>query len=117
MEEARQKVFRDLLNSRLDALLSKAGSDIGEMVEKREILADAADLAEEESTREFALRLHEHDRSTISAIREALHRMDEGEYGLCIACGEEIGERRLMARPMTTHCIDCKTELEMRERV
>ena len=117
MDEERLKVFRELLDSRLEALMNKAGSHIGNLVEKRENLADAADLASEESNREFQLRLHEHDRTTILAIRGALRRMDEGDYGYCMACGEDIGERRLMARPMTTHCIDCMTELEIRGRV
>lgn len=117
MDEERQNVFRELLDARLDALLNKAGSHIGSLVERRENHADAADLASEESNREFALRLHEHDRTTILAIRAALRRMDDGDYGYCMACGEAIGERRLMARPMTTHCIDCMTELEIRGRV
>ncbi len=116
LDQERLKVFRELLDSRLSALLAKAGSHIGSMVEKRENMADSADIATEESNREFALRLHEHDRSTIIAIRAALRRLDEGDYGHCVACGEDIGERRLMARPMTTHCIDCKTELEIRRR-
>ncbi len=116
LEEAQQKVFRELLESRLEALLSKAGSHIGSLVERRDMHADAADVAAEESTREFELRMHEHDRATIQAIRQALRRMDNGEYGECVACGEEIGHRRLMARPMATHCIDCMTEIELRAR-
>ena len=116
MEEERLGVFRELLQSRLDALLSNAGSHIESLVERREQLADNADVATEESNREFALRLHEHERGTVRAIRAALARMEDGEYGYCIACGETIGERRLMARPMTTHCIDCKTEAEQRGR-
>ncbi|HND33714.1 MAG TPA: TraR/DksA C4-type zinc finger protein, partial [Myxococcota bacterium] len=41
---------------------------------------------------------------------------DDGEYGICVACGDEISEKRLIARPVATHCIDCKTELEQLER-
>jgi len=116
LDEERQEVFRELLQSRLDALMDNAGSHLGSLVQKRETLADHTDVASEESNREFTLRLHEHERSTIKAIRAAMRRMEEGEYGYCIACGEDIGERRLMARPMTTHCIDCKTEAELRGR-
>lgn len=116
MDLDRQKVFRELLESRLKALLAKAHTDLGTMVDQREHHADAADIATEESSREFALRLHEHDRTTIQQIRDALRRLEIGEYGECMACGEEIGERRLMARPMATHCIDCKTEMEMTQR-
>ena len=42
--------------------------------------------------------------------------MDDGEYGVCSSCGEEITEKRLIARPVATHCIDCKTEAEQLER-
>lgn len=116
MEDDHQKVFQELLESRLEALINNASGHLGAMVERRENHADAADIASEESSREFSLRLHEHERQTIGAIRAALRRIEEGEYGYCVACGEDIGERRLMARPMTTHCIDCKTEAEMRGR-
>ena len=114
MEEARLKVFRELLESRLEALVRSAGTQIGELTGERENLPDAADIASEESSREFTLRMAERDRQAIAALRQALRRMDEGEYGDCVHCGEEISERRLMARPMSTHCIDCKTEVEMR---
>ena len=110
VEDDRQKVFQNLLESRLEALINNASGHLGAMVGRRESHADAADVASEESSREFSLRLHEHERQTIGAIRAALRRIEEGDYGYCVACGEDIGERRLMARPMTTHCIDCKTE-------
>ena len=42
---------------------------------------------------------------------------EEGTYGNCVMCGIEIGEKRLMARPMATHCIDCKTEAETQDRI
>ena len=114
MDEERAQMFRELLESRLNALLANAGAHIGSLVEQRETRADHTDVATEESDREFTLRMAEHERHNISLIRNALRRIDAGEYGECMACGEEIGERRLMARPMATHCIDCKTEQEMR---
>ncbi|MEZ4235353.1 MAG: TraR/DksA C4-type zinc finger protein [Myxococcota bacterium] len=58
----------------------------------------------------MTLRMHDHERKLVEEIRAALRRVDEGEYGICEACGDDIGERRLMARPMATHCIDCMTE-------
>ena len=91
MEDDRQKVFQELLESRLEALISNASGHLGAMVERRENHADAADIASEESSREFSLRLHEHERQTIGAIRAALRRIEEGEYGYCVACGEDIG--------------------------
>ena len=61
--------------------------------------------------------MRDRERRLIYKIREALKRIDEGEYGECVVCGEEISQGRLLARPVTTHCIDCKTEAEQQERV
>lgn len=109
-------MFRKLLQDRLAALMQGAGEAIGSLVQEREPLSDAVDMASEESSREFALRMHEHEHALVKEIRAALQRLDNGEYGFCVACGEEIAEKRLMARPMATHCIDCKTEAEQKER-
>jgi DnaK suppressor protein len=116
MEAERLEMFRKLLHNRLVALQQGAGEAIGGLVQEREPLSDAVDIASEESSREFTLRMHEHDLALVKEIRSALQRIDAGDYGLCVACGEEIAEKRLMARPMATHCIDCKTEAEQKER-
>jgi len=62
------------------------------------------------------LRIRDRERKLISKIQEALQRVEEGTFGICDTCGEEIGEKRLEARPVTTQCIDCKTEAEKKER-
>jgi DnaK suppressor protein len=49
-------------------------------------------------------------------IEEALRRLDDGAYGICDDCGEQIGIARLKARPVTTMCIDCKSAQEDEER-
>lgn len=116
MDDATLAMFRDLLTDRLALLQKGAGRQIGDLVEERESLSDAVDIAAEESSREFSLRMHEHDQQLVREIRLALQRIENGEYGYCSSCGEEIAEKRLLARPMATHCIDCKTEVEMKER-
>jgi DnaK suppressor protein len=116
MDAAKLEMFRELLKNRLAALVKGAGESIGDLVEERESLSDAVDIASEESSREFTLRLHEHDLALVKEIRAALHRIENGDYGYCANCGEEIAEKRLLARPMATHCIDCKTEVELKER-
>ena len=105
-----------MLNQRMDALIMGSGETLGQLTGEQETHADAVDVATAESNREFTLRLQDRDRRLVGKIRSALKRMDEGEYGICIACGEDISERRLMARPVATHCIDCKTEAEQMER-
>ena len=94
----------------------RAGTNIGSLTDERETPADTIDMATLESNRDFTLRLADRERRLVHKIRQALKRLNDGEYGICVACGEDISERRLMARPMATHCIDCKTEAEMLER-
>jgi len=53
----------------------------------------------------------------IAKIRDAIQRLDDGVYGVCESCEELIGTARLKARPVTTLCIDCKTEQERQERI
>mgnify|MGYP000014378396 CR=1 FL=1 len=112
MEADRLEFFKRLLQERRDALRAKAGEALGEMVGERTAMSDANDIATEESDRDMALRMHEHERVVLRQIEGALQRVGRGDYGECAACGDDIGERRLMARPMATHCIDCMTELE-----
>jgi DnaK suppressor protein len=112
MDASRLEVFRTILEDRLRSLNHNAGSRIGELVDQRDPLSDATDIASEESDRDLVLRMHDHERGMITEIRAALRRIDDGDYGVCEACGDDIGERRLLARPMATHCIDCMTELE-----
>jgi DnaK suppressor protein len=116
MERERLEFFRSLLQERLRALLTEAGATLGDLTDEKENLADAIDLASMESNRDFQLRIRDRERVLIHKIKEALQRIDEGEYGICVACGNEISEKRLIARPVATHCIDCKTELEQLER-
>ncbi len=115
MKADRLEFFRNLLSERLDKLLMEAESGVGELVSEKENLPDSIDLASHESSRDFTLRMRDRERKLIFKIREAIRRIDEGEYGECVVCGEDISENRLLARPVTTHCIDCKTEAEQLE--
>ena len=56
-------------------------------------------------------------RKLIGKIKDALERLSNETYGICEACGEEISEARLKARPVTTLCIDCKKRQETDEKV
>jgi DnaK suppressor protein len=116
VDTVRLDVFRKLLRDRLAHLEAEFGARLGELVDQRDVLADTTDIASEESDRDMTLRMHDHERKLVEEIRTALKRVEEGDYGVCEACGDEIGERRLLARPMATHCIDCMTELETTQR-
>ena len=116
MEAERVEFFRKLLQERLQALLKEAGAELRELTDDKENLADVIDIASMESNREFTLRLRDRERALIHKVQAALVRINDEEYGYCLNCGEDIGEKRLLARPVAAHCIDCKTEAEQLER-
>jgi len=79
-------------------------------------LSDEMDLASSEDARTLTCRIHDRNIRLLHKIEEALIRIEEGEFGLCEECGEEIGIKRLKARPVATRCIECKEEQERMER-
>ena len=109
--------FRGVLLEEMRLLLEDAGKTVSEMTSDTTNFPDPNDRATQESDRSFELRIRDRERKLINKIREALERIDEGTFGICDTCGEEIGEGRLKARPVTTLCIDCKMEQERREKL
>jgi DnaK suppressor protein len=73
---------------------------------------DEGDLATISHNKELLYNLHESDFQRLKSIQEALKRMDRGEYGECLRCNEDINEKRLMAVPWATLCIQCQEEAE-----
>jgi len=73
---------------------------------------DIYDQASSERDRELGLLLGDREREKLHAIDEALLRINEGEYGICEECEEEIPLGRLKAMPFARHCVKCKSDLE-----
>jgi len=107
--------FRELLERMLQDILKKGEETIEDMTDTVEVYADPADRATVESDRSFTLRLRDRERRLIKKIQEAIERIDDGSYGACEDCGEDIGVPRLKARPVTTLCIKCKSKEEAEE--
>ena len=116
MDQERLDYFRKILTDQLAALLGQADATVMDMTDAGGTFPDPTDRASLESDRNFTLRIRDRERKLISKIREALQRMDEGEFGICESCGEEIDAKRLEARPVTTLCIECKTKEETLEK-
>ena len=109
--------FRKLLNGMLNDLLSEAGRTVSDMSDSSdENFPDPSDRAALETDRNFLLRVKDRERKLISKIKEALARIDDGTFGICDLCEENISVKRLEARPVTTSCIDCKKEEEENEK-
>ncbi|MCK6502874.1 TraR/DksA C4-type zinc finger protein [Myxococcota bacterium] len=75
--------------------------------EDREIPHDWTEAAQLQENDEVLEALEESGRTRISALRAALQRIDDGSYGECALCGDEIEPRRLVAMPTTTRCVRC----------
>jgi DnaK suppressor protein len=77
---------------------------------------DEIDTASSEINLQFTGRLREREQGLIAKIDAALAKIEGGEFGECVSCGEDIGAARLKARPVAERCIDCKAEQEKLER-
>ena len=83
---------------------------------KGETYADPIDRASQEEEFAFELRTRDRERKLINKIGISIEQIKNDEYGWCESCGDEIGVKRLEARPTATHCIDCKTLDEIKEK-
>ncbi|MEA1936420.1 MAG: RNA polymerase-binding protein DksA [Thermodesulfobacteriota bacterium] len=109
--------FKNLLTQKIESLLGEAGKTVTEMTDGKENFPDVTDRATLESERNFELRIRDRERKLIMKMQEAIKRIDEGTFGICDVCGGSISEKRLMARPVTTLCIKCKTKQEKIEKL
>lgn len=74
--------------------------------------AEEAEKASFDVDQNLSIHLHERDRSALHMIERALSRITEGTFNSCESCGDDIGFRRLQARPLTTLCISCMEDQE-----
>lgn len=116
MNEADIAYFRELLNSWLKDLKERAVNTISELKTAQDFLPDIVDQASFDLNRNFTLRIRDRERHLERKINEALERIEEGTFGICEMCGDDIAIPRLQARPVTTYCINCKTRMEANER-
>jgi DnaK suppressor protein len=116
MDYEKREYFKGVLQEEMKVLLEEAEKTVSEMTADTTSFPDPNDRATQESDRTFELRIRDRERKLLNKIREALERIDNGTFGVCEMCGEEISEARLKARPVTTLCIDCKIEQEKTER-
>lgn len=116
MDEERLRHFKALLNEQLKNLIEEATKTLNNMTITEGDFPDPTDRASWESNRNFLLRIRDRERKLIMKIKEALERIEDGTFGICERCGEEISEKRLEVRPVTTFCIKCKQEQEELEK-
>ena len=114
--EAKIHQIRLNLLHQKELLLNEAEVALNELPGQT-IFPDLGDQASAETDRNFMLRLRGREQRLLKKIEEALERVENGIFGICEDCGNEINIQRLEARPVTTMCIDCKTLQEEEERL
>ena len=115
MDQQRLEVFRGKLNELIQELEGEVNTTVEGMRDGEGLFPDPTDRAALESERNLTLRIRDRERKLRKKIEEALERIKDGSFGICEVCEEEIGHERLLARPVTTLCINCKEEQENEE--
>jgi DnaK suppressor protein len=117
VNKAQLKKFKTLLTEKRDEIVKKAKQTLEEdMALDANDLPDEMDLASSEYLQSFTFRLRGREKAFLEKIQKALAKIDEGTFGVCEECGEEISLKRLEARPETTLCIKCKEDQERLEK-
>lgn len=116
MEKEQLEYFREFLTRRLEDLLNQADDTVTGMTAPKENFPDPTDRASHEANRNFTLRIRDREHKLIKKIKKALARIENGTFGICETCEEEISIERLNARPVATQCIECKTKDEALEK-
>lgn len=113
MNKKIQEGFRKDLETRRSILLKEvagAEADLQAIAEERE--SELEERAQEERTARLLAQLDDRGRAEIKEIDAALGRIDDGDFGLCEDCDEDIPVQRLRALPYTRLCVDCASERE-----
>ena len=117
MNQKDLKRFRKMLEESRDSLLQSAKKTLMEESNfDTDDLPDEIDQASSEYNQSMVFRLRDREKFLLKKIEKALQRIEEGTFGVCERCEEEISAKRLEARPVTTLCIRCKEEQEKKEK-
>ena len=115
MDQRKIEHYRKFLMSYLNTLQRSAGKTTQELKEDEKRFADPIDQAGVELDRGVELLIRNRECHVIREIRETLALIDRGEFGVCRACGDPIGEARLQVRPTSRLCVRCQAGEERRQ--
>jgi len=101
-----------LLDMRHKLLAGISENPLPEALVTQSDIGDLIDQAGDERDRELSLLLSGRDKEKLTAINEALEKLDEGDYGICEECGEKIGLGRLKVMPLARLCVSCQAKFE-----
>ena len=116
MSPKQLEYFRQKLIAWRDELIDESRETISNLQTEVRDVGDEAERATRETENSLELRTRDRYRKLINKINKALVRVDEGDYGYCEETGEEIGIKRLEARPIATLCLDAQERWELRQK-
>ena len=117
MKKKNVERFKKLLLERKNAIIQSAETTReSAMAVEQADLPDEVDMATSETGQALNLRLRDRELILLKKIDKTITKIDEGEFGVCERCGEDISVKRLEARPVAQLCIRCKEELEKVEK-
>ena len=116
MCDAQKAHFNEILRAWLSELTTETSRTVMNMQDETANHPDPTDRASQETDMTLELRGRDRDRKLIKKVESAIALVETDDFGYCENCGEEIGLKRLEARPTATLCIDCKTLAEIREK-
>ena len=108
--------FHNILSAWKEELMFEVDRTVHHMQDEAANFPDPNDRATQESEFGLELRTRDRERKLLRKIDSALVRIDEGSYGFCEETGEEIGLKRLEARPVATLCVEAQERRELAER-
>jgi DnaK suppressor protein len=116
LSNSEKEQLRDVLETARKRLAKVGQSALNySMNHERNIGRDSIDESMEEELFSTEMRLHDREKFLIGKIDKQLARLRDDVIDVCESCGEKIAFRRLLARPVTTLCIDCKEQKEREE--
>lgn len=115
----KQEILRKLLVSHRNSIIKEAKEEIAKFIkgETRQLVdtaLDDGDWSVVDISQDIDLRKLTAHKDTLNKVDEAIRKLNEGTYGICEDCGDEISEARLKVIPFAAHCLECK---EQRERM
>jgi DnaK suppressor protein len=116
MNPEKLNYFKGILLEKINLLLDTAGKTVNELSQEEDSFPDPVDRAMSESNISIELRKRDRERKLLQKIQKAIQKVEDGTYGICEECGDDISEERLKVRPEASLCIKCKEEQEKIEK-
>src|SRR5215467_13994018 len=107
--------YRNMLEKKADEVRrSMSAQKAAQVVARLDVPSDEGDLSQQHHEEWIFLNRNTIDIKLLREIADALHRMDQGLYGICLECEEPISTKRLNAVPWARYCVSCQESIAQR---